>query len=134
AVKTKEEVAKMGYPAKGPWARGAAWSANPKNPPFYLDLAVKDGKVDPRVAAEWVGNSGLGVGPQDAAALEKMEEVHKGVGRQDNLITSNTSLDQTLTELGIKHSFETYEGDHNGKVPERFDQHVLPFFAENLTF
>ena len=63
-----------------------------------------------------------------------MKAIRMDVGRQDNLIVSNTSLDHTLTELGVKNQFETYEGDHNGKVPERFDQHVLPFFAEQLAF
>ena len=56
------------------------------------------------------------------------------VGLQDNLVTTNRELDQLLNDLGVKHSFETFEGDHNGKVPERFNTKVLPYFAAQLEF
>jgi hypothetical protein len=36
--------------------------------------------------------------------------------------------------LGVTHTFETYEGDHNSRVKERFETKVLPFFSNNLTF
>ena len=134
AIKTKEEEAKLPYTAKSPFARGAAWSPNPKNPPFFLDLSTKDGKTQTLTAAKWQANSLLVMVQNNAAALKKMKALHMDVGRQDNLIATNTDLDQLLTELGVKHQFETYEGDHNGKVPERFDTKVLPFFAEQLEF
>ena len=53
SLKTKEDVAKLPYTQKSPFARGAAWSANPSNPPFFLDLASKDSKVQARIAAKW---------------------------------------------------------------------------------
>ena len=134
SIKTKEEEAKLPYTQKSPFARGAAWSANAQNPPFFLDLATKDGKTQPRIAAKWMQNSLLVMVQNNAAALKKMKSIHMDVGRQDNLLATNTDLDQQLTELGVKHDFETYEGDHNGKVPERFDTKVLPFFAAQLEF
>lgn len=132
SLKTKEEVAKLPYTQKSPFARGAAWSANPQNPPFFLDLASKDGKVEARIAAKWQANSVLGLLNQYGSALKKMKAINMDVGLQDNLVTTNRDLDAALTEMGVTHHFETFEGDHNGKVPERFGTKVLPFFVQNL--
>jgi enterochelin esterase-like enzyme len=134
SIKTKDEEAKLPYTQKSPFARGAAWSANPNNPPFYLDLATKDGKTQARIAAKWMQNSLLVMAQNNAAALKKMKSITMDVGLQDNLVTTNRELDQLLADLGVKHAFETFEGDHNGKVPERFDTKVLPYFAAQLEF
>jgi hypothetical protein len=56
------------------------------------------------------------------------------VGTQDTLATSNREMDEIFTTFGIKHTFETYEGDHTNHVKDRFEQKVLPFFSENLSF
>ena len=63
AIKTRaqaEESARA--PGFGPsvsLASAAAWSPNPKNPPLYLDLPVKNGKVRPDIVAKWVANAPL---------------------------------------------------------------------------
>ena len=134
SIKTKDEAAKLPYTQKGPFARGAAWSANPQNPPFFLDLASKDGKVEERVAAKWMANSLLVMLEQYSPALKKMKSLQMDVGLQDGLLRTNQQLDEALTRAGVTHHFETYEGDHNGKVPERFDARVVPFFASQLEF
>jgi hypothetical protein len=46
-----------GAPAGG--AGVAAWSPNPKNPPFFFDLPSKDGKIQPDVVARWAANAPL---------------------------------------------------------------------------
>jgi hypothetical protein len=56
------------------------------------------------------------------------------VGLQDTLLETNRQLDQSLTRLGVAHTFETYEGTHTSRVKERFDSKVLPFFSANLAF
>ena len=56
------------------------------------------------------------------------------VGTQDSLAASNKQLDQILTDFGVTHTFETYEGDHTNRVKERFELKVLPFFSNNLSF
>ena len=43
AVKTPEDSAKLPFFARAQLASAAAWSPDPKNPPLYLDLPVKDG-------------------------------------------------------------------------------------------
>jgi enterochelin esterase-like enzyme len=56
------------------------------------------------------------------------------VGLQDTLLRTNQDLDALLTQQGVPHSYETYEGDHTNHVPERIEQRVLPFFSKNLAF
>ncbi len=34
---------------------------------------------------------------------------------------SNAQLDQMMTDLGLAHTFETYEGDHTNRVPQRIE-------------
>jgi hypothetical protein len=43
-------------------------------------------------------------------------------------------MDEALTAAGVKHHFETFEGDHNGQVPMNFETKVLPFFSSQLAF
>ena len=63
AIKTREAAEEAGRGRGfGPsvnLAEGAAWSPNPKNPPLYLDLPVKDGKLQPDVIAKWAANAPL---------------------------------------------------------------------------
>ena len=53
---------------------------------------------------------------------------------QDALLQSNRDMDEALTDAGVPHIFETFEGDHNGQVAENFEKKVLPFFSKNLAF
>lgn len=43
AVKTAADSAKLPFGLRAQLASAAAWSPDPKNPPLYLDLPVKDG-------------------------------------------------------------------------------------------
>jgi len=131
---TKEAAAKLPFAQKSPLARGAAWSANPANGPLFLDLPVRDGKPRPAIAAKWMANSILVMLEERVAALKQMKAIQMDVGLQDTLLATNRDLDEALTAAGVGHTFETYEGDHNGKVAVRFDTRVLPFFSNNLAF
>jgi hypothetical protein len=44
---------------KAALASAAAWSPNPKNPPFFFDLPSKEGQVQPAIAAKWAANASL---------------------------------------------------------------------------
>jgi len=115
-------------------AQAAAWSPNPMNPPTYFDPVVKDGEFQPGIAAKWVANSPLAMVDQYVPNLKKYKAIALDVGLQDGLITGNRDLDQSLTRLGVTHTFETYEGDHTSRIKERFESKVLPFFSQNLAF
>ncbi len=54
------------------------------------------------------------------------------VGDMDNLMPSNKQMDESLTRLGVAHTFAIYEGNHGNRVKQRFESNVLPFFSENL--
>ena len=134
ALKTREAVAELRYPNKSPFARAAAWSPNPKNPPFFFDLPVKDGVPQPAIQAKWLANSPLAMIDQYTASLKRLKALQFDVGLEDGLLGVNQQLDALLTQAGIAHTFETYDGNHNNKVFERIETRVLPFFSSNLAF
>ena len=134
ALKTREAVAALRYPNKSTLARAAAWSPNPNNPPFFVDLPVKDGVPQPAIQAKWLANSTLAMIDQYTASLKRLKAIQFDVGTGDNLLGANQRLDALMTQAGIPHRFETYDGDHNNKVFERIETSVLPFFSKNLEF
>ena len=113
-------------------AQAAAWAPNPQNPPQYFDLPTKDGEIQPLVAAKWIANSPLVMVDQYVPALKSMRAIAIDIGDQDPFVGTSRQLDDALTRLGVPHTFEVYEGDHGNRVRQRFEQHVLPFFARNL--
>jgi len=132
-VKTMEEARKS-QGAQGTLARAAAWAPNPNNPPFFLDLPTKNGEVVPDVAVKWAANSPVAMLDQYVPNLKKMKAIALDIGLQDNLITSNQVLVETLKRFGVPHTFETYEGDHGNRISQRLEEKVLPFFSNNLSF
>jgi S-formylglutathione hydrolase FrmB len=131
-VKTMEE-AKGNRGAQGTLARAAAWAPNPANPPFYVDLPTKNGEVVPEIAVKWAANSPVAMLDQYVPNLKKMKAIALDIGLQDNLITGNKLLVERMSAFGIRHTFETYEGDHGNRVPDRLEHHVLPFFSKYLS-
>jgi hypothetical protein len=112
------------------WA--AAFSPNPKNPPAYFDEPIKDGHEQPLVIAKWHAASPLAMIDQYVTNLKKYHAIVGDVGLQDGLAGQNRQLYQMMTDFGIMHTFETYEGDHTNKIPERIETKVLPFFSKSL--
>jgi S-formylglutathione hydrolase FrmB len=132
SIKTIDE-AKGNRGAQGALARAAAWAPNPANPPLYLDLPTKNGEVQPGVAVKYAANSPVAMLDQYVPNLKKLK-VALDIGLQDNLITSNKVLVDALTRFGVAHTFETYEGDHGNRIPQRLEEKVLPFFSNALSF
>jgi S-formylglutathione hydrolase len=136
AIKTRaqaEEAARA--PGFGPsvnLASAAAWSPNPKNPPLFLDLPVKDGKVRPDIVAKWVANAPLEMLKDYVPGLKSYYQIAIDVGTKDTLITSNRLLHEAMTRLTIPHGYEEYDGDHTNRVSERIGRNLLPFFSKNL--
>jgi S-formylglutathione hydrolase FrmB len=115
-------------------AEAQAWSANPNNPPDYADLPVVNGEVQPLIRQKWIANSPLAMLDQHYANLKKYSAIAIEVGTMDGLASSNRDLDKAMNQMGIQHTFETYEGDHTNRVPERIEMNVLPFFSRALSF
>lgn len=126
--------ARGGHPVNVPYGEAAAWSPNPMNPPLFFDQPVKDGEFQPGVAAKWVANSPLAMLDQYVSNMKKYSAIAMDIGLQDTLLDSNKELDQAFTHLGIQHTFETYEGNHNNHLEDRIEGAVLPFFSKHLKF
>lgn len=133
SIKTFEQFEKTDFGTKILFASAAAWSPNPANPPFYIDLPVKGGELQPSVQAKWNANRPLNNLDQYIYNLKKLHAIAFDAGTRDQGIAASIrTLDQELNKYGIKHFFEIYEGDHINRVAERIASKVLMFFSENL--
>jgi hypothetical protein len=132
AVKTTADSASLPFFARATLASAAAWSPNPKNPPLYLDLPTKEGAPQPDVLAKWTANAPLALLDQYIGGLRRYRAIFIDVGDQDGLRVDTAKLHEVLDKYGIANSFEIYSGTHTSKVADRFQNHVLPFFSQNL--
>ncbi len=134
AVKTPSDSAKLPFFPRAQLATAAAWSPNPKNPPLYLDLPTKDGVPQPEVIAKWAANAPLAFVDQYVGSLRQYRAIAMDVGDQDGLRMDAGKLHEVLDKYGIPNSFEMYQGTHTSKVADRFQNHVMRFFDQNLVF
>jgi enterochelin esterase-like enzyme len=134
AVKTPADSASLPFFARAQLATAAAWSPDPKSPPLYLDLPTKDGEPQPEVLAKWAANAPLAFVDQYIGALRQYRAISLDVGDQDGLRVDTSKLHDVLDKYGIANSFEVYPGTHTSKVADRIQNHVLPFFSQNLCF
>ena len=134
SVKTPEDSAKLPFFARAQLASAAAWSPDPKNPPLYLDLPMKDGAPQPEVLAKWAANAPLAFVDQYIGNLKQYRAISMDVGDQDGLRIDAGKLHDVFEKYGIANSFEIYPGTHTSAVADRFQNHVIPFFSQNLCF
>jgi enterochelin esterase-like enzyme len=134
-VKTDADVAAADFGTKAMLASAAAWSANPKNPPLYLDLPVADGKPVPDVIARWAANAPLAMVHQYIPQLREYTAIAVDAGDNDTGIAETVrTLDRILTDYGVKHVAEIYPGDHVNRIDQRLETKVMPFFSAHLAF
>ena len=135
-VQTAEDMQKADFFTKATVAEAAAWSPNPRNPPLYFDLPVKDGKLVDEVIARWAANAPLAMVDQYIPSLRKYDGIAIDAGDKDlgDIPATVRRMDQILTDYGIAHDFEIYEGDHVNRVGQRLETKVLPFFSAHLKF
>ncbi|SLK03578.1 S-formylglutathione hydrolase FrmB [Novosphingobium mathurense] len=131
-LKTPVDSEDLSFGPRGTLAMAAAWSPDPLNPPLYLDLPVKDGKVRPDIMAKWMANSPLAFADQYVANLRKYAAIAIDVGDQDGLKIDAGKLHDLIDSYGIANSFEVYPGTHTSAVADRFQNHVMPFFSAYL--
>ena len=132
AVKTAADSAKLPFGLRAQLASAAAWSPDPKNPPLYLDLPVKDGVVQQDVIAKWAANAPLAFVDQYIGNLRRYRGISIDVGDQDGLRAGAAKLHEILDSYGVANTFEVYPGTHTSAVADRFQNHVLPFFSKSL--
>jgi enterochelin esterase-like enzyme len=134
SVKTPADSAGLPFLLRAQLASAAAWSPNPKKPPLYLDLPVKDGVVQPDVLAKWAANAPLAFVDQYVGNLRRYRAIAIDVGDKDGLKGDAQALHDVLDRYGIANSFDIYEGDHTSRVAWRFQDQLIPFFSDHLDF
>ena len=135
SIKTMEQLQKADFGTKALFASAAAWSPNPLNPPFYIDLPAKDGKLQPEVLQKWDANRPLNTLDQYIYNIKQLKAIGFDAGTRDaGIAASIKTLNRELNKYGIKHMFEIYEGDHVNRVAERIETKMLKFFSDNLFF
>ncbi|WP_230482890.1 alpha/beta hydrolase [Sphingomonas sp. Leaf21] len=132
SLASPKESEKLNWGQRAMLAASAAWSPNPKNPPLYLDLPVKDGKLRDDVTAKWLANTPLAFVDQYIAPLRSYRAIALDVGSQDGLKADAQALHEAMERYGIAHRFEIYDGDHVNRIGVRFQEQVLPFFGRAL--
>jgi S-formylglutathione hydrolase len=134
-IRTDEEIEAAGFGVRAALASAAAWSPNPENPPFYVDLPTRDGQWRPEVAARWAANAPLAMVDQYVFSLRQLRAIGLDAGTREASIAPTTrALHEALNRYGIDNLFEIYEGDHVNRVAERIETVVLPFFSQHLEF
>lgn len=130
---TDDDIAKADFAGLAAFSTLATWSPDPSSPPHYVFTGLKtDGTLDPLVNARLAANSIIAMLPQYLPALRSYEAIGLEVGDKDFLIEDNKLLNSELTRFGVPHGWETYDGDHGNRIPERIRSELLPFFAEHL--
>ena len=135
AVQTQADLEKADFFTKATFASAAAWSPNPQKPPFYLDLPLENGELQPLVLAKWTANRPLATIDQYIFNIHKLNALAFDAGSEDRGIAASIKkLDKVLHSYGIKHFYEEYDGDHINRIAERIGTNLLSFFSENLSF
>ena len=134
AIRSREQAEKAERGPSVTLASAAAWSPNPNNPPLFLDLPMKDGKVRPEIVAKWAANSPLAMIDQYIPNLKTYRAIGMDIGTKDGLLGANKELELAMTRFGVVHTYEEYDGDHTNRRAERVETKVLPFFSNVLTF
>src|SRR5512146_183299 len=134
AVKTPADSASLPFFTRAQLATAAAWSPDPKNPPLYLDLPTKDGVAQSDVLAKWTANAPLAFVDQYIGNLRMYHGMAIDVGDQDGLRVDAGKLHDALDKYAVTNSFDVYPGTHTSRVADRFQNHVMKFFSENLCF
>jgi enterochelin esterase-like enzyme len=134
AIRSREQAEKAERGPSVTLASAAAWSPNPNNPPLFLDLPMKDGKVRPEIVAKWAANSPLAMIDQYIPNLKTYRAIGMDIGTKDGLLAANKELELAMTRFGVVHTYEEYDGDHTNRRAERVETKVLPFFSNALSF
>lgn len=122
-------------------AMAAAFSPNPDRSPLFVDFPfrLENNTLVPNGDAYTRFQSKLPVYmvTQYTSNLLKLRGIYIDYGVQEefsHIPAGSLALSRELSEHGIPHTFEVYQGDHNNRIPERLEMRVLPFFSRVLKF
>jgi S-formylglutathione hydrolase len=117
----------------------AAWSPNRSRPPFLADLpfAIVGSQVLPAEPAysAWSANLIVPMAGQYRANLARLRAIGFDYGTQDqfpHIPLGARAFARFLSDHGVDHVVEAYDGDHFNRVRERLVSRALPFVSKAL--
>jgi S-formylglutathione hydrolase FrmB len=131
-ITTAADAAKLPGTLRSLLAGAAAWSPNPKKPPFFLDLPYADTVLQEDVVSRWAANAPLTFVDQYIGNLRQYNGIAMDVGDQDGLRVDARKLHDVFDRYGLGHTFEVYAGTHTSAMAVRFQNFVMPFFSQRL--
>jgi len=123
---------------------GQSWSPDVDSPPFYAHLPFR---VDPGVPhlvpnepyhSMWEANMPLYMAEEHVDELRALRGIRFDSAFEDeftHIPETNRRMSRKLTELGIEHTFEMYNGDHRNRLNGflgRLGTEVFPYFSALL--
>lgn len=135
---TLEEVFRGSIYSVGGLCVAQAFSPNPNRAPFYADLPYKlvDGRPQQSEPAysQWTEHMPLHMAAKYKANLVRLRGLRFDTGWEDqftHIPPTTRAFARKLTELGVEHTFEEYNGDHRNRMwgrTGRLYTEVLPYF------
>jgi len=115
-------------------AMGAAFAPNINPHPFYCDFPIDtNGVVIDSVWQRWLQHDPYSMIDTYKNNLLQLDSIVFDCGTLDySYFSANQNFDSALTAENIPHTFLPYPGGHLNKIPERVEDHMLPFFSEIL--
>ncbi len=97
------------------YAAAASYSPGADGQP-QLPFDPRTGRTIPEIFERWLAWDPVRLAGAHAGALRGMRRIHLEAGRRDevNLDLGTQALSDELTQLGVDHSFELFEGGHGG--------------------
>jgi S-formylglutathione hydrolase len=127
---------KAGFAADLLISESAVYSPDTMRRPFFVDFPFRTEQnrlvIDSAIAKKW--RLPLSEVRQYSTSLHR-ERIGFDAGRGDAFTAiprDVTLLDRTLTELGIPHVAELYDGGHADKIRQRLEQVALPFISASF--
>jgi S-formylglutathione hydrolase len=110
------------------------WSPNPDKPPLYYDYPADDnGNIIDSVWQRWLEHDPVTMVGKYKENLKQLKGIYFDQGRFDSVVSilEPQDFDKTLTEAGIPHTYEEYDGDHGDQWASRLYT-SLPFISKLL--
>lgn len=119
-----------------------AFSPNPDKPPFFCDFPFElhEGRMRPSEPgySKWQARSAIKMVKDYRANLLKLKGYRFDSGYEDEFLfipPVSRDFSRELTNNGIPHIFEEYNGDHRNRLPGkngRWITEVFPFFWDHF--
>ncbi|MGI8783929.1 MAG: alpha/beta hydrolase [Acidobacteriota bacterium] len=114
----------------------AAYSPNPNRPPLFVDFPfeVVNGKLQrvQSVWQKWHANDLEVLVASRGTNLRRLRALRIDCGRSDEIVTRARLLTNALTQSGIRHIYEEFDGGHGNRNRWRVETKLLPFFSAAL--